>query len=159
MRRMPVPPSSPDSRTDNEIARRNLPLLLLQVRELVMSRFRPMLNEAGVTEQQWRVLRALLSEGPLEPRQIVEICCLSSASLVGILVRMEDLGLISRKRVEGDQRRVLVSPSVKGEELATHLAPRIETIYRQLESDLGDEVMNGLLKNLDSVHARLTGQG
>ena len=31
---------------------RNLPLLLLQAREEVFSRFRPLLNDAGVTEQQ-----------------------------------------------------------------------------------------------------------
>lgn len=39
---------------------RNLPQLLLQSREALMQRFRPMLNELGVTEQQWRILRALL---------------------------------------------------------------------------------------------------
>lgn len=155
---MPAPPNLPSSGTENDIARRNLPLLLLQVRESVMSRFRPMLNEAGLTEQQWRVLRALLSDGPLEPRQIVEICCLSSASLVGILARMEDLGLVSRKRVEGDQRRVMVSPSAKGQELATTLAPRIESIYQQLEAELGEPVVNDLLKNLDAVQARLAGR-
>lgn len=139
----------------SDIPRRNLPLMLLQVRELVMSRFRPMLNEAGVTEQQWRVLRALLSEGALEPRQIVEICCLSSASLVGILVRMEDLGLILRKKVEGDQRRVRVTPSARGRRLAAKLAPQIQVLYAQLEADLGAEVVTSLIDTLDTVQAKL----
>ena len=145
----------PESASD--IPRRNLPLMLLQVRELVMSRFRPMLNEAGVTEPQWRVLRALLGEGALEPRQIVEICCLSSASLVGILVRMEDLGLIIRKKVEGDQRRVRVTPSAKGRRLAAKLAPQIQVLYAQLESDLGAEVLGSLITTLDAVQAKLGG--
>jgi hypothetical protein len=35
-------------------AHRNLPLLLLQARESVIGRFRPVLNAHGVTEQQWR---------------------------------------------------------------------------------------------------------
>ncbi|MBK9339187.1 MAG: hypothetical protein IPN04_00015 [Rhodoferax sp.] len=39
-------------------------------------------------------MRAVITDGSLEPRQIVMTCCLSSASLVGILVRMEDLGFI-----------------------------------------------------------------
>jgi homoprotocatechuate degradation regulator HpaR len=143
---MPEPP----------LLRRNLPLLLLQVRELVMARFRPVLKEAGLTEQQWRVLRALLSEGPLEPRQIVAVCCLSSASLVGILVRMEDLGLIARQPVAGDQRRVLILPSPKGQVLATQMAPAIDAIYAQLESTLGPDLASSLLTTLDSTQARLT---
>ena len=139
----------------SSLSRRNLPLLLLQVRELVMARFRPMLNEAGVTEQQWRVLRAVLSDGALEPRQIVEICCLSSASLVGILARMEDMGLITRERMAGDQRRVLVSPSALGQELAARLAPQIDVIYAQMETDMGDEATLHLFNTLDAVQASL----
>ncbi|MFM2035830.1 MAG: hypothetical protein RL459_1095 [Pseudomonadota bacterium] len=139
------------------VSRRNLPLLLLQVRELVMARFRPMLNEAGVTEQQWRVLRALLSEGSLEPRQIGEFCCLSSASLVGILGRMEDLGLVKRQRLEGDQRRVLVSPSAKSQQLAEKLAPQIDLIYTQLEADMGSDIAEQLYSTLDAIQGRLSG--
>ncbi|MDE2417979.1 MAG: homoprotocatechuate degradation operon regulator HpaR [Burkholderiales bacterium] len=138
------------------LTHRNLPLVLLQVRELVMARFRPMLNEAGVTEQQWRVLRALLSEGPLEPRQLVEVCCLSSPSLVGILARMEDLGLVKRKPFASDQRRVLVSASPKGKRLAARFAPQIEAIYAQLESDMGVEIASGLYETLDAVSSSLT---
>jgi len=134
---------------------RNLPLLLLQVRERVIGRFRPMLNEAGLTEQQWRVLRALLGHGPLEPRQIGEVCCLSSASLVGILARMEDLGLISRQRVAADQRRLLVSPSTQGKHLAQRLAPHIDAIYAQLELDLGQAAYAQLYRTLDSVLSKI----
>lgn len=137
------------------LTRRNLPLQILQVRELVMGRFRPMLNEAGVTEQQWRVLRALLGHGALEPRQIVEVCCLSSASLVGILVRMEDLGLITRKPVAGDQRRVSISPSAKGQRLAAKLAPQIDAIYAQIEAEMGADLVADLVRTLDLVQARM----
>ncbi|MGH7006661.1 MAG: hypothetical protein ACREIP_22160, partial [Alphaproteobacteria bacterium] len=33
---------------------RSLPMQLLRAREAVMQRFRPMLHQHGVTEQQWR---------------------------------------------------------------------------------------------------------
>ena len=72
---------------------RNLPLLLLQAREQVIARFRPILNAHGITEQQWRIVRALLDTGPLEPREIGELCRISSPSLAGVLSRMEELGL------------------------------------------------------------------
>ena len=139
------------------LPRRNLPLMLLQVRELVLANFRPMLKDAGVTEQQWRVLRALFGEGSLEPKQIVRVCCLSSASLVGILVRMEDLGLITRKPVAGDQRRVLISPSAKGRRLALQLAPQIDLIYSEIEAELGTKLVGELFSVLDRVQEQFKG--
>ena len=80
---------SSDLPTPAHIRHRNLPLLLLQARERVIARFRPILNEHGVTEQQWRIVRALLERGPLEPRQIVDVCRISSPSLAGVLARMQ----------------------------------------------------------------------
>ncbi len=41
----------------------SLPMALLRAREAVMRRFRPGLRDHGVTEQQWRVLRALAGLG------------------------------------------------------------------------------------------------
>jgi len=134
---------------------RNLPLLLLQAREGVFARFRPLLHAVGLTEQQWRVVRALLDSGPLEPRQIGEICCLSSPSLAGILARMDDLGLVHRERFENDQRRVLVSVTDRGMALATELAPQIEDTYAQLEADIGAELAQALYQTLDELQHRL----
>ena len=137
------------------LAHRNLPLLFLQARESVFTRFRPILNAAGVTEQQWRVIRALLDNGPLEQRQIGDICRLSSPSLAGILARMADLGLVLRERLENDQRRVKVSVTEKGRVLAANLAPAIEAMYHALESQLGVEFIEHLYATLDEVIAKL----
>ncbi len=141
------------------IKRRNLPLLMLQAREAVFSRFRPLLNEAGITEQQWRVIRALLEQGPLEPRQIGEICCLTSPSLAGILARMDDLGLVRRERLPHDQRRVLVSVSPAGEALAKRLAPRVEAAYKAFEAAVGAEFAVALYALLDKLIATLGTEG
>lgn len=136
---------------ENGFSYRNLPLLFLQAREAVFAGFRPTLNQAGVTEPQWRVLRVLLEYDALEPRQIGEICYLSSPSLAGILSRMDDLGLVSRKRLEHDQRRVHVSVTEKGRALAASLAPQIDQVYRQLEELLGSEFVEALYGVLNEV--------
>lgn len=130
---------------------RNLPLLFLQAREAVFARFRPTLHEAGVTEPQWRVLRILLEHDALEPRQISRICYLSSPSLAGILSRMDDLGLVVRRRLDHDQRRVHVSVTDKGRALAASLAPQIENAYRELESRLGHAFVEDLYETLNEV--------
>ncbi len=140
---------------------RNLPLLLLQAREGVMARFRPILNAHGVTEQQWRILRALLEGGPMEPRQIGQVCRISSPSLAGVLARMDDLGLVQRARLPQDQRRVMVALTDRSTALAAAMAPEIEAAYAAIEAHIGgafiarfygalDELI-GLLDDLDAA--------
>ena len=136
-------------------SRRNLPLLLLRAREGVMSHFRAILNQHGLTEQQWRVLRALLDQSPLEPRQICETCQLLSASATGVLARMEELGLVRRVRMAEDQRRVRVSITPKSRALARRMAPLIDAQYRELERALGGELLQQVYDTLDQLLLRL----
>lgn len=134
---------------------RNLPLLLLQAREGVLAHFRPTLNAHGVTEQQWRVVRALLEAGPLEPRQIGERCQISSASLAGVLARMDELGLVRRERLAHDQRRLHVSATARSRTLANAMAPQIAATYQQLEAHLGADYVQALYAGLDALIARV----
>jgi homoprotocatechuate degradation regulator HpaR len=122
-----------------KLLHRNLPLLLLQARERVISYFRPILNAHGITEQQWRIVRVLLEVPALEPRQLGELCAISSPSMAGILERMELGGYICRRRVEHDQRRVLVSLTAKSRELAASMAAEIDSTYRRIEKKLGPQ--------------------
>ncbi|MBV6567323.1 homoprotocatechuate degradation operon regulator HpaR, partial [Acinetobacter baumannii] len=46
--------------------RPSLTLALLEAREAIMSHFRPALNEVGLTEQQWRIIRILYQYEELE---------------------------------------------------------------------------------------------
>ncbi|HNU09975.1 MAG TPA: homoprotocatechuate degradation operon regulator HpaR [Rubrivivax sp.] len=145
--------------TNDDTARvfehRNLPLLLLQARERVIARFRPALQAAGVTEQQWRIVRCLFESGPLEPRQIALLCAFSSASLAGVLARMDDIGLVTRTRLGHDARRVQVALTPKGRALARQLAPRIEAIYREIEAAIGAPFARSFYDTLDELIVRL----
>ena len=145
---------------------RNLPLLLLQARERVFGHFRPILNDNGITEQQWRIVRALLESGPLEPREIGALCHISSPSLAGVLARMDYLGLVSRERLPNDQRRVKVTLTSKSRQLAARMAPRIEATYRELEGKMGGDfakrlyaLLDELIDRLDTGTDDLTGDG
>ncbi len=125
-----------------------------------MSRFRPVLNQHGVTEQQWRILRVLLDEDGLEPRQLCERCLISSPSIAGVLMRMEEAGLIKRERMEHDQRRVKVTVTATTKKLGKSIAPIIEREYLELEKKVGVkqlqqvyDTLDTLLQNLDSHEA------
>jgi homoprotocatechuate degradation regulator HpaR len=130
---------------------RSLPLLLLQAREHLMSHFRPVLNANGITEQQWRVVRVLLDRHALEPREIGELCRISSPSLAGVLARMQELRLVVRRRVAHDQRRVHVSLTPRSRTLAARMAPQIDAIYRRIEDMLGSEFSGRFERMLDQL--------
>lgn len=134
-----------------KLRHRNLPLLLLQAREQVIARFRPILNAHGITEQQWRIVRALIDTGPLEPREIGELCRISSPSLAGVLSRMEELGYIRRKRLDHDQRRLRVSLTQRSRGLAARMAPQIEATYRQIETMIGADFSVSFYRALDEL--------
>jgi homoprotocatechuate degradation regulator HpaR len=139
-----------------KLRHRNLPLLLLQAREQVISRFRPILNAHGITEQQWRIVRALIDTGPMEPREIGELCRISSPSLAGVLSRMEELGYIRRKRLDHDQRRVRVSLTPRSRTLAARMAPQIEATYREIETMIGSDFSMSFYRALDDLIGALT---
>jgi homoprotocatechuate degradation regulator HpaR len=140
------------SRTAAPLAmHRNLPMLLLRARELMMARFRPLLTAQGLTEQQWRIIRALHENGPLEPRQICALCTISSPSLAGVLARMEDLGHVTKERFEDDQRRVRVSLTAQSEEIVERMKPMLEAEYRALEDKVGEKVVGDLYAAVDAL--------
>jgi homoprotocatechuate degradation regulator HpaR len=134
---------------------RNLPLLLLQARERVLAHFRPILHANGVTEQQWRIVRALYEQSSLEPREIVELCRISSPSMAGVLARMEELGLVLRRRLPHDQRRVQVSLTPRARSMASRMAPQIEATYRRIEQNIGAEFSARFQQALDQLLATL----
>jgi len=142
---------TPATRRPADFTHRNLPLLLLHARESVIAHFRPILNAHGVTEQQWRIVRALLERGPLEPRQIGEVCRVSSPSLAGVLARMDDLGLVQRERLAHDQRRVRVSLTARSRALAHTMAPQIEAVYQAIEAHIGSEFIERFYATLDDL--------
>ena len=141
----------------HELRHRNLPQLLLQARETLMSNFRPILNDNGLTEQQWRVIRALLTAGPLEPRQLCEACQIVGPSLTGVLARMEEMGLVTRERMDNDQRRLLVSLTAKSRRIASRTAPRVEAQYERIEARVGADRLRKVYDTLDALIVALDG--
>jgi len=140
---------------EDALRHRNLPQLMLQAREALMAQFRPILNEHGVTEQQWRILRALLTHGPLEPRQLCVLCQISSPSITGVLARMEQAGFVERERMEGDQRRIAISLTARSRQLGRRVVRIVEAQYVRIESLVGVEALQQVYDVLDALLAPL----
>lgn len=131
----------------------SLPMLLLRGREAVMRCFRPSLLEHGVTEQQWRVLRALSAVDEMEVTVLANATYLLAPSLSRILKDLQRRGLVRRRSDRHDLRRNLVAISPKGNELIDTLSPRSEAIYAEICRRFGQENfdrLQGLLRELES---------
>lgn len=132
------------------IANRNLPQLFLKARECLMAHFRPILNHYGLTDQQWRILRSLDEHDQLEPREICNLCQIHSASMTGVLARMEALALIQRSRVAGDQRRLVVRLAPKGDQLVRDMAPLIDLQYQLIGDAIGTDIFDDLFQSFET---------
>src|SRR5690554_3220037 len=76
---------------------KSLPMSLLRAREAVMQHFRASLRQYDITEQQWRVLRALTSVYEIEMSELAKATFLLAPSLSRILQDLEARGLIKRR--------------------------------------------------------------
>lgn len=128
-----------------------LPQHLLRAREAVMAYFRPMLNNYGLTEQQWRIMRLLYERGEIEAGLIAEMACILSPSLTGILVRMQKAGLIYRNRDKMDNRRLIVSLTPEGRELTQEISPLSTRCYEQITAHFGENKIALLLSLLTEL--------
>jgi homoprotocatechuate degradation regulator HpaR len=141
------------SHVDESIAMRDfsasLPMALLQAREAAMQLFRPLLADHDLTEQQWRVLRALsATSDPLEVGAIVDATFLLAPSLSRILKDLEARDLVRRAPVATDQRRAEISLTTAGYELVAAVAPQSEAVYNQIEAAFGEKDLERLLRQL-----------
>jgi homoprotocatechuate degradation regulator HpaR len=131
--------------------RQSLTLTLLQARETAMGFFRPSLNQHGLTEQQWRVIRILSQQGELEINRLAELACILKPSMTGVLVRMEAADMVSRRKAEQDQRRVLVRLAKKGEACFSSMSQSMEENYQRLQAGFGEEKLQMLLTLLNEL--------
>ena len=135
---------------------RSLPMSLLRAREAVMRQFRPSLRDHGLTEQQWRILRALTSIDAIEVTELARVAFLLGPSLSRILRDLEARHLIERKGVKADQRRVVVSISARGLRLIEAVAPSSEAIYAAMTARYGARKLAKLQEMLRSLEGCLS---
>ena len=131
---------------------------LLQARESTMFLFRPMLRQFGLTDQQWRVIRVLATNKQIEAFELSQQSMILPPSLTRILKNLEEKGFVKRSTDIGDQRKVLVSLSARGQKKYQQVVPSSEKIYRSIERKLGKRDLTELLNQLINLNNSLENQ-
>lgn len=132
---------------------RSLPVALTRAREAVMRYVRPPLREHELTEQQWRVLRALARNGSLEPTELAHLTFLLAPSLSRILRDLGERRLIGRRSAKSDLRRSVISITAAGSRLLRIVAPRSKNGLARIAHRFGKTRvarLRALLEDLES---------
>lgn len=115
--------------------------------------YRPLLEKLGVTYPQYLVLLVLFEEETVTVKELGEKLYLDSGTLTPMLKRMEEHGLVERRRSSVDERVVDVSLTNKGRAIEKQ-AEKIPVKFSKeilLEQDEFEELKRLLTKILDQV--------
>lgn len=130
---------------------RSLAIACIRGREAVVSRFRALLAEYGLTEQQWRTLRVLYDYEPVPLTELCALCCIHKVSMTRILRALIERGLVERMRQGGDKRAYEVSLNQAGRSILDRTTPIANDIYAGVALQLGLEKTQQLLALLNEL--------
>lgn len=122
----------------------SLNISLIQAREALMTQFRPILHDSGLTDQQWRIIRLLAENGTLDFQDLANQACILRPSLTGILTRLEKSGILVRLKPSNDHRRVYLKLTEEGERLYQNLGEQVDQRYDRIETVFSQEKIKQL---------------
>ncbi len=80
----------------------------------VVRRYRPMLDELGITYTQYITMMALWEHRSMSVKEIGSLLCLDSGTLTPLLKKLEERGYIIRVRDSTDERVLKVTVTEEG---------------------------------------------
>jgi DNA-binding MarR family transcriptional regulator len=119
--------------------------VIYQIRRLIQasSLYTKELNKKyQISVPQLNCLLALYENGPHPPSQIAKLILVKSSTVTGIIDRLEQKGLVERKRSSSDRRVIIIELTEAGRMLAKDAPPPIQ-----------QKIMDGL-KNLSNAELR-----
>jgi homoprotocatechuate degradation regulator HpaR len=132
----------------------SLPMLLLKAREVAMQYFRPGLHAQGITEQQWRVLRALNEVRESSASGLAAECLIRAPSITRMLRKLASNGLVLVRNSQSDRRELRVKLTRKGKRLIDVIGPVSERQYDLIRDRMHPERMAQLYELLHDFIAR-----
>lgn len=132
---------------------------LYAVSRAVIRGYRPMLEALGLTYPQYLAMLVLWewqAEPPEQPsvKALGERLMLDSGTLTPLLKRLEQLGLVQRRRAQHDEREVHLGLTAQGSALRDKVLPLREELLCRSGIDLS--VADGLREQLDSLLLQLS---
>ncbi|ACY21194.1 regulatory protein MarR [Gordonia bronchialis DSM 43247] len=134
-------------------------LQLLRAAQLISDRLAPVLDDCGVTGEQWRVLEVLAAGEGLPMTDLSRLAVLPPASATRAVDRLISLALVYRRADPLDRRRVMVFLSPHGAQTTATVGERRRAIERELAGAIGSRRYLGITDGLDHLIRAQTATG
>lgn len=119
---------------------------------LITREYQPFLDKLGITYPQYLVLMVLWERDQVLVNDIAKKLLLNTNTITPLLKRMEQQGLIIRKRSELDERKVNVQLTEKGLQMEEQASKIPQELTRRLaDSELDVEDLIKLKDNLNAL--------
>ncbi len=113
--------------------------------------YKPWLDEIGLTYTQYITMMVLWEHKSMTVKGLGQELFLDSGTLTPLLKKLEDKGLVTRRRCERDERNLIVTLTGAGEAMrddALHIPGEIEKCVKLPEQDI-NQLYHLLYKVLD----------
>lgn len=124
---------------------------LLAAREAVMGPIRPVLREFDLTEQQWRLLRVLLDQGPMEISHAAAASMIMAPSVTRIVKDLSQRQLIEKVRHPDDARRSILRVTRHGQHLVNKTASQTAELLAAYQTTFGKRRFQALITELRAL--------
>ena len=105
----------------------------------------------NLTPTQWAALSKLAETGPCSQNQLGRLTSMDVATIKGVIDRLSVRGLTETSQDPGDGRRLLVSLTRAGQQLAEKLAPNALAISRETLAPLDAKERETLMALLNKL--------
>lgn len=124
---------------------------------LITRAYQPFLDELQITYPQYLVLMVLWENDSISVNDIAKKLILNTNTITPLLKRMEQQGLLNRKRAEKDERKVIVQLTKKGLNLQEEASKIPEELIKHLsDSELNIDDLIHLKASLNSIISYLS---
>ena len=120
----------------------------------IVKRYTPFLDEIGLTYTQYITMMVMWEHRQLLVKELGQYLYLDSGTLTPVLKKLEEKGFVSRARMKGDERNLVVTLTEEGEALrerALTVPPKIGSCVGLDPAEAGTlyQLLNKLLVNLE----------
>ena len=128
---------------------------LLKTTDLARRVITAVVEPAGITMQQYNVLRILRGASPaaLPTLQIRKRMIEQTPGITRLLDKLERRGWVTRNRHHGDRRQVLCLITPEGQRLVASLDDEVDSIGDKLIGDLSNAEVLSMVQAMDRVRA------
>lgn len=129
--------------------------LLSDVTRLLRRRFDERARAIGVTRQQWRVLTTLSRHEGANQSALAEILEVEPITLCRMIDRLEEAGLVERRRDPDDRRAWRIHLTARARPLIGKLRAIADALMVEALTDIDPVDLPALERNLQSIRRNL----